>query len=79
MFPTFNMKIFTLNFILEFILSIIEQKNTIRFKYKSNTISNFNCLQSDAKKRVAGTVKGHRLINSIEKSYVNINTWIDGY
>lgn len=79
MFPTFNMKIFTLNFILEFILSIIEQKNTIWFKYKSKTISNFNCLQSDTKKRVVGTVKGHRLINSIEKSYVNINTWIDGY
>ena len=49
MFPTFHMKIFTLNFFLEFILSIIEQKNTIRFKYKSKTISNFNGLQSDAK------------------------------
>lgn len=73
------MKIFTLNFILEFILSIIEKKNTIWFKYKSKTISSFNCLQSDAKKQVVGTVKGHRLINSIEKSYVNINTWIDGY
>ena len=79
MFPTFNMKIFTLNFFLEFILGIIEQKNTIWFKYKSKTISNFNGLQSDAKKRVVGTVKGHRLINSIEKSYVNINAWIDGY
>ena len=73
------MKIFTLNFILEFILSIIEQKILYGLSTNPKLFLNFNCLQSDAKKQVVGTVKGHQLINSIEKSYVNINTWIDGY
>ena len=73
------MKIFTLNFILEFILSIIEQKILYGLSTNPTLFQISIVCNLMQKKRVVGTVKGHRLINSIEKSYVNINTWIDGY
>ena len=79
MFPTFNMKIFTLNFFLEFILSIIEQKMLYGLSTNPKLFQISIVCNLIQKNQLWEQSKVIGWLIQLKKSYVNINTWIDGY